>query len=600
MRYQVSCTAADSQQLHHHVHRSPRNRRTNLHDRDLRALAAANNWSIDPGSLNESAFLLFANSFDATCQAIANLPEYQDPRLKPQVVESTERSYYHPDQEENPLNAWAQRTTLKLPHAKGKLSGRTIAFKDNVSIAGLPLGLGCSPALLKGDEHPISTIDAPIVSRVLAAGGTVKGTATCENLSMFPLSFTADSGIVRNAWNPDYATGGSSSGSAVAVSVGDVLESRNRGKDRSSHPLGEAADMAVGGDQGGSIRLPAAYSGVYGLKPTHGLVPYTGIASLNPLIDHTGPMTRSIDDAALLLSVIAGYDGIDPRATPETPLPSRVPEYLSDLQAWVSSKQEAGTWTPSSAAQGLRIGVLKQSFEVPGLDPRIAATVRKAIERFGALGAEVKDVSIPLHAHGAAIWTVAARPQMPGSLANQPPALLSHPLPLLDPKATDQEFYETLAHRNPAVLNVFINVAHLQQKYGPALVRKAHMHVWELRAAYDAALEDCDVLITPLNPTVAPQHPASTVETEGNPRGESERVMDLFEPAVGNAVNTCPFNVTGHPAMSVPVGWGKVKEEEEESVRLPVAMQVVAKRFGEGAIFRAVKAWEVGGHWTES
>ncbi|KAF2773777.1 amidase [Teratosphaeria nubilosa] len=569
---------------------------------DLKALAAANNWSIEPGSLNETAFLLFANSFDATCQAVANLPEYEDPRLKPQVVESGERSYYRPDENEDPLNAWAHKTTLNLPHVKGKLSGRTIAFKDNVSIAGLPLGLGCSAALLKDNKHPISTIDAPIVSRVLATGGIVKGTATCENLSLFPISFTADSGIVRNAWNPDYATGGSSSGCAVAVSIGDVLESRKSGKDSGTHALGDSADMAVGGDQGGSIRLPAAYSGVYGLKPTHGLVPYTGLASLNPLIDHTGPMTRSVEDAALLLSVIAGYDGIDPRATPATPLPSQVPDYLSDLERWVSSKQEAGTWTPSSAAEGLRIGVLKQSFEVPGLDPQVASTVRKAIERFRALGAEVKDVSIPLHTHGAAIWTVAARPMMPHFLSNQPPALLSHPLPSLDPKSTDQEFYDTLANRNPAVVNVWMNAAHLQKKYGPALVRKAHMHVWELRAAYDAALEECDVILTPLNPTVAPRHLKSTVKTEGNLRGESERVMDLFEPAVGNSVNTCPFNVTGHPAMSMPVGWGRVKEEEEEEegVRLPVAMQVIAKRFGEETIFRAAKAWEVGGHWTES
>lgn len=85
------------------------------------------------------------------------------------------------------------------------------------------------------------------------------------------------------------------------------------------------------------------------------------------------------------------------------------------------------------------------------------------------------------------------------------------------------------------------------------------MHVFELLAAYDKALEECDVLLTPVNPTVGPPHPAGTLKTEDNPNGFSEHIMDLFEPAIGNTLNTCPFNYTGHPAMSMPVGWGKVK-----------------------------------------
>jgi amidase len=234
---------------------------------DLKAISAANNWTIEPGSLNETAFLLFANAFDATCETIKNLREYEDPRLKPQEVEGGERKYYRPDEAENPLNAYAHKTTLRLPNAKGPLAGRTVAFKDNVSIAGLPLGLGCSPSILKDGKHPISRIDATVVARVLKAGGIVKGTATCENMSAFPVSFTSDSGVVRNAWNPDYATGGSSSGCAAVVSIGDVDEARKTGKDTSTHALGEGADIAIGGDQGGSIRLPAAYSGIFGLKP---------------------------------------------------------------------------------------------------------------------------------------------------------------------------------------------------------------------------------------------------------------------------------------------------------------------------------------------
>lgn len=564
---------------------------------DLKAISHANNWAIEPGSVNETAFLLFANSFDAVCETVNNLPECEDPTLRPCTVEGGERRFYRPGRDENPLNAWAHKTVLKSadPSAStGPLAGRTIAFKDNVSVGGLPLGLGVSSSLLAGGKHRISPVDATVVKRALEAGSTVKGTATCENFSMFALSYTSDSGLVHNAWLPGYATGGSSSGCGALVSIDDVKESVKNGEQNS---LGEGVDFAVGGDQGGSIRLPAAYSGIYGLKPTHGLIPYTGIASLNPMIDHTGPMTRTVEDCALLLGVLAGYDGIDYRMTPETPLRSNVPDYIGDLKGWISSKESRGEWTKTTAAKGLRIGILKESFNVPGLDQEVTDTVKNAAGRFKSLGADVKDVSIPLHLHGAAIWTVAARPMMPDCVAGKAPPLLSYPMPHYDPLPKNQNFFDTLANRNPATVNALMNAAHMERKYGNALAKKALTHVYELRAAYDEAFEDVDVLLTPINPTVAPRHPSGAVKTAANPSGYSERIMDLFEPAIGNTSNTCSFNVTGHPALSMPVGWGKVKEGDG---RLPTGMQVVAKRWDEASIFKAAKAWEMGGRWQDS
>jgi amidase len=227
----------------------------------------------------------------------------------------------------------------------------------------------------------------------------------------------------------------------------------------------------------------------------------------------------------------------------------------------------------------------------------VIETVKAACERFKALGAEVKEISIPLHKHGASIWTVAARPAMPHFVAGNPPDLLSHTMPHLDPNPTDQNYFDTLANRNPAAVNVLMNAAHMQHKYGPSLARKAYMHVFELRAAYDKALEEVDVLLTPVNPTAGPKHPEGSIKTDKNPYGFSERMMDLFEPAIGNTLNTSPFNVTGHPAMSVPVGWAKVKNGEG---RLPVGMQVVAKRWDEASILKTAKAWEVGGSWMDS
>ena len=376
-----------------------------------------------------------------------------------------------------------------------------------------------------------------------------------------------------------------------------MKELRESGKDVRSYPLGEGVDMAVGGDQGGSIRLPAAYSGLYGLKATHGLVPYSGIASLHPMIDHAGPIARTVEDTALLLVVLAGYDGIDPRMTPECPMPSQVPDYYEDLTSWITLKTRHGEWNPTSAARGLRIGILKESFELAGLDPDVVRVVKAAAERFKSLGADVKEISIPMHKFAASIWTIATRPMMPHFMSGNPPDLLTNTMPHINPLPFDQTFFDTLANRNPATVNVLMNAARMEQKYGPSLARKAYMHVFELRAAYDKAFENVDVLLTPVNPTVGPKHPKGTTKSVENPNGLSERIMDLFEPAIGNTLNTSGFNVTGHPAMSMPIGWCKIKDGDE---RLPVGMQVVAKRFDEANIFKAAKAWEMGGRWIDS
>lgn len=314
-------------------------------------------------------------------------------------------------------------------------------------------------------------------------------------------------------------------------------------------------------------------------------------------MDHTGPMARTVEDTALLLGVLAGYDGMDPRMTPESPMPSQAPDYLGDLKNWVAEKEDRKEWNSSAAAKGLRIGVLKEAFEIAKLDLSVASALKIAIERFKALGAEVKDVSVPLHKHGAAIWTVATRPMIAHFIPGKPPDLLTHTIPHLDLIPVGQKFYETLANRNAAPVNMMMNAVQMEQKYGNRLARKAYMHIFELRAAYDKAFQDVDVLLTPMTPTVGPKIPPGALKTAENPNGFSDRIMDLFEPIIGNTLNTAPFNVSGHPAMSMPVGWGKVKDGEG---RLPVGMQLVAKRWDEASIFKAAKAWEVGGRWMDA
>ena len=209
-------------------------------------------------------------------------------------------------------------------------------------------------------------VDATIVTRLLDAGAMVLGKVHCEYFCLSGGSHTAAAGIVHNPWRHGWSAGGSSSGSAVVVATGE-------------------AHMAIGGDQGGSIRIPASLCGIVGLKPTYGLVPYTGVMPIELTLDHVGPMTATVADNARMLEVIAGADGLDPRQyTPQT---ARYTEALG------------------RGVDDLRIGVVREGFEMPGHDPGVSAKVRAAAERFSRLGAVVEEVSLPLHPLGKAIWT---------------------------------------------------------------------------------------------------------------------------------------------------------------------------------------------------
>lgn len=481
----------------------------------------------------------------------------------------------------------AEPQTVIEPTGTGLLSGKTIAIKDNVSVAGLPLTGGTQPYHLSRETpYPISTFDAPVVARVLEAGATIIGTSTCENYCMSALSFTSATGPVDNPWIKGYACGGSSSGSAALIGIKSMGEWQKR------HPgaggadgLGEGVDFALGADQGGSIRMPAAYTGIYGLKPTHGLVPYTGLTALYPAIDHCGPMAGSVRDTALLLTVLAGYDGFDPRMTPETPLRQNVPSYHEVLDKAIESRKAAGEWTATSAARGLRIGLVKEAWSAPQLSEEVAAAVKKAGQRFASLGGIVEEVSIPLHALGGVIFAAVTGAGMADVfLGGQPPDLLSWPLMNLDLTKLDAKWYETMNKSAPTVVAALLSSAFLSQhkeRFPLAARAKAVTHAHQLRAAYDAALSKYDVLITPANPTVGPRHPSP-----------DSGVLEKYELALGNIWNTCPFNLTGHPGLVIPVGWGKTADGIG---KLPIGMQIVGKRWCEDMLFAAAAAWEAGG-----
>lgn len=228
-------------------------------------------------------------------------------------------------------------------------------------VAGVPMMNGSS--LLEGY---IPEIDATVVTRILDAGGTIVGKTHCENFCISGGSHTGAKGPVHNPYRMGYPSGGSSSGSGVVVATGE-------------------ADMALGGDQGGSIRMPSAWCGLYGMKPTHGLVPYTGIMLIEIMIDHVGPITASVADNALMLEVIAGPDGFDPRQY--APRPGN---YRQEMEGGI---------------RGMRIALVKEGFGRPESEQAVDEKVRNAARRLEALGATVEEVSIPMHLLGPAIWT---------------------------------------------------------------------------------------------------------------------------------------------------------------------------------------------------
>jgi amidase len=320
-------------------------------------------------------------------------------------------------------------------------------------------------------------------------------------------------------------------------------------------------DLATGGDQGGSIRMPAAMCGIVGHKPTHGLVPYTGAFPIESTIDHVGPMTRTVADAAAMLGVIAGPDGLDPRQ----PATIDVPDYLSAL---------------SRGVDGLRVGVVTEGFGHEGLSQEpVDHTVRAALDTLRDLGMTVEDVSIPWHRLGMHVWNVIATD---GATAQ-----------MLDGNAYGMNWEglydpELIAHYGAAriargaELSDTVKLVGLTGRWSLDHHHGAHYAmarnlVPSLRAAYDEALARYDVLVMPTVPIL----PSVLV-------GDDAPLEESIARALEMIVNTAPTDVSGHPATSVPAGLAD---------GLPVGMMIVGPRFADALCLRVARAFEsaVGG-----
>ena len=493
---------------------------------DLLRLAGANHFEIT-GAEMEAFEAMIPGLFDSY-DALAQMPEQHAPLRYPSRILGS-----RPSPEEDPYNAILRRCTINGATG-GKLAGKRIGLKNNISVAGFPMT--CASLLL---EHYIPDSDATIVNRMLDEGAEINSILNLDNFAFSGAGDTSAFGPTLNPHSTDHLAGGSSGGSGAALYYDDV-------------------DMTIGGDQGGSIRIPASFCGVVGLKPTHSLVPYTGIVGIDNTFDHAGPMTRTVYDAALLLEVIAGKDPLDPRQG-EVP----VQDYTGAL---------------TGGATGLRIGVLTEGFGLAESDPEVDDKVQQAANRLAELGASVESVSVPWHSKAnGVVWGLIAE----GATA------------LLQTSGTGRHFegqYNPgLAHAlgnglraqanelPPTVKLVMLVGSYMTENYSSMMYAKAQNMRRELRAAYDDALSQFDLLLMPSTPM-----PAHRNDAGGDPHAVIEHGWDML-------ANTAPFDMTGHPAISIPCG--KTSED------LPIGLMLVGRTFDDATVLRAAHAFEQSGDW---
>jgi len=489
---------------------------------DLRKAATAFHLTLSPEDLTS-----FRGLTDGVIASYRRLDELAEPRP---LVKYPRTTGHRPGGEANKLNAWYWKCSIKGAPT-GKLAGRKFAIKDNVCVAGIPMMNGT--AVLEGY---IPDIDATVVTRILDAGGEIAGKAVCESLCFSGGSHTSDPMPVHNPHKRGYSAGGSSSGSGALVAAGEV-------------------DMAIGGDQGGSIRIPACWCGIVGHKPTYGLVPYTGVFPIELTLDHTGPMARTVADVAVFLEAIAGPDGLDPRQRDV-----RTDNYTEAIKGSVN---------------GLRLAIVREGFGWEGASEKdVDQMVQDAVHKFERVGAKVTTISLPMHRDGIHVWNAIAVEGATMLMVRGNSMGTNwkghYTTGLLDVYARG---WQSRANDLSETTKLVVMLGqYMQDNYHGRYYAKAQNLARSLRAAYDEALQQADLLVMPTLPMKATPIPPPTASRE-----------EYVARALEMIPNTCPFDVTGHPALTVPCG---------TSNGLPVGMMLVGRHWEDGTVLRAGHAFE--------
>jgi amidase len=484
---------------------------------ELPALAAAWGLKPDPDEMRELA---------AVAGAVLGILEgVQEREDAPPRLDAVREPGDRPAANEDPLNAIVRVCTVRARHAEGPLTGTRVAMKDSMAIAGIPLTAGSQ---LLGDYVPDA--DCVVAERLLKAGAEIVAVTNMDDLAFSGGGDSSAYGPTLNPFDRTRTAAGSSSGSAAALYYPNI-------------------DVGMGTDQGGSIRAPAAWCGCVGLKPTHSLVPYTGIMGIDATFDHAGPITREVSALAITMDAIAGADPSDPRQ--QRPIP---------VQAYGQAARES----PDGLA-GLCIGIVEEGFsETVGIDPRVTGAVRAAVEQLEALGATAMPLSVPEHltfgdvAFAGFIEGMTAL-MTGGGNGYHWPGRYSPDLAL-----ALREGFATRAHLlSPQVKSTLMLGLHLRQAYQGSLYARAQNARPALRAGYDRALEQVDLLLMPTTPGLA--HEVDS----GLP--VHERVLRGW----ALLANTSPTDMSGHPAITLPFA---------EAEGLPVGVMLIARHFDDARL----------------
>ena len=425
----------------------------------------------------------------------------------------------------------ARAEALRIDEARaagkklGPLAGLPLAIKDNLCTKGVRTT--CSSRML---EQFVPPYESTVTERLWQAGGVLVGKTNLDEFAMGGSTETSAFGPTTNPWNTGYVPGGSSGGSAAAVAAGECMAS-------------------LGSDTGGSIRQPASFCGVVGLKPTYGRVSRYGLVAFASSLDQVGPFATTVSDAAELLQAIAGEDPRD-----STCLKAPVPNYREALGRSVS---------------GLRIGVVRECFDQEGLDPQVKASVLAAADVLQSLGAELVDVSCPRFNDGIATYYVIAPSEASANLARYDGVKYGF-------RAEDASSLSAMTARSRAEgfgsevqRRILIGTYALSAGYVDAYYRKAQQVRTLIRRDFETAFASVDVLLTPTAPSTA---------FAAGAHADDPLAMYLAD------LLTIPANLAGLPAINVPCGF--------DSNGLPIGVQLIGNVLEEPLLLQVAHQYE--------
>ncbi|CAI8161866.1 MAG: Glutamyl-tRNA(Gln) amidotransferase subunit A [Prochlorococcus marinus str. MIT 9215] len=406
------------------------------------------------------------------------------------------------------------------------LAGAPLAIKDNLCTKGIRTS--CSSRML---ENFVPPYESTVTERLWQAGAVLLGKTNLDEFAMGSSTETSAFGATSNPWDLSRVPGGSSGGSAAAVAAGECI-------------------AALGSDTGGSIRQPASFCGVVGLKPTYGRVSRWGLVAFASSLDQVGPFTTSVADAAEILQVIAGHDPRD-----STCLNAPVPDYCASLD------------TP---LDGLRVGLIRECFDQEGLDPQVKASVLAAANQLESLGAELVEVSCPRFNDGIATYYVIAPSEASANLARYDGVKYGYRAEGAESLATMTAGSRAEGFGSEVQRRILIGTYALSAGYVDAYYKKAQQVRTLIRRDFDSGFKSVDVMLTPTSPTTA---------FEAGTHADDPLAMYLAD------LLTIPANLAGLPAISLPCGF--------DDAGLPIGVQLITNVLEESRLLQVANQYEL-------